>query len=116
MKHVLKYALEMHAPTVVREYTVTQNDTIEFVITLSQGGESIDMTGVTPSLAVKRRDGVTTALPGSVSGNTVTFTLGSTETAKPGTVYAAVQLYGADGRVSSLPFTFQVKADLTAAG
>lgn len=116
MKHVLKYALELHAPTVVREYTVTQNDSIEFVITLSQGGEPIDLTGVTPSLAVKRRDGVVTALPGTANGNTVTFALGSTETAKPGTVYAAVQLYGADGRVSSLPFSFQVKGDLTAAG
>lgn len=116
MKHVVKYALELHAPTVVREQTVTQNDAIEFVFTLLKGGEPIDMTGVTPSLAVKRRDGVTTALPGTVSGNTVTFALGSTETAKPGTVYAAVQLYGADGRVSSLPFSFQVKGDLTAAG
>lgn len=116
MKHVVKYALEMHAPTVVREQTVTQNDAIEFVVTLLKGGEPIDMTGVTPSLAVKRRDGVTTALPGTVVGNTVTFALGSTETAKPGPVYAAVQLYGADGRVSSLPFSFQVKGDLTATG
>lgn len=70
--------------------------------------------GATPSLAVVRLDKAATTLPGTVSGNVLTFNLGTTETAIEGRTEAAVQLYDPDGRVSSMPFHFVVKRDLSA--
>lgn len=116
LKNIYTFTLDTQRKNVVPELYVTQNDDIRFVINLMQNGQEMIVSGATPSLAVERLDRQTTVLPGTVSGNAVTFDLGTTETAVEGRTKAVVQLYDPDGRVSSMPFHFVVSDDPSAAG
>ena len=98
----------------VEEPQVTQNDNIAFVLRLTDDGIDKPIEGVsTYTLASLRADGQSVLTVGTLTGpNEVTFELGSTEVSVPGRVKAAIQLYDADGRVSSIPFTYEVTKDL----
>lgn len=98
----------------VEEPQVTQNDDIAFVLRLTDDGSDMAIEGVsTYTLASSRPDGQSVVTVGVLTGpNEVTFELGSTEVSVPGRVKAAIQLYDMNGRVSSIPFTYEVKKDL----
>lgn len=98
----------------VEEPQVTQNDDVAFVLRLTDDGIDMSIEGVsTYTLASLRADGQSVLTVGTLTGpNEVTFELGSTEVSVPGRVKAAIQLYDVDGRVSSIPFTYEVTKDL----
>lgn len=98
----------------VEEPQVTQNDDIAFVLRLTDDGSDMPIEDVsTYTLASSRPDGQSVVTVGVLTGpSEVTFELGSTEVSVPGRVKAAIQLYDVDGRVSSIPFTYEVKKDL----
>jgi len=98
----------------VEEPQVTQNDSVKFVLRLTDDGVDYPLTGVsTYTLASLRPDGQSVLTVGTLTGvNEITFELGTTEVSVPGNVKAAIQLYDADGRVSSIPFTYEVTKDI----
>lgn len=98
----------------VKAPEIVQNDTVRFVIELTDNGAPYDLSGVaTVSIASERPDGGVVVTPGTVSGNTVTFDLGTNEAMSPGKVKATVQLYDTDGRVSTVTFDYFVRKDPT---
>ena len=98
----------------VEEPQVTQNDSVKFVLRVTDDGADYGMADAsTYTLASLRPDGQSVLTIGSLTApNEVTFELGSTEVSVPGRVRAAIQLYDADGRVSSIPFTYEVTKDI----
>ncbi|MEK4085144.1 glycosyl hydrolase family 28-related protein [Psychrobacillus sp. FSL K6-1415] len=98
----------------VEEPQVTQSDDIAFVLRLTDDGSDMAIEDVsTYTLASLRPDGQSVVTVGTLTGpSEVTFELGSTEVSVPGRVKAAIQLYNAEGRVSSIPFTYEVNKDL----
>lgn len=98
----------------VEEPQVTQNDSVKFVLRVTDDGADYGMANAsTYTLASLRPDGQSVLTIGSLTApNEVTFELGSTEVSVPGRVKAAIQLYDAEGRVSSIPFTYEVTKDI----
>lgn len=96
------------------EPTVTQNDEITFILQVTDDGEPFDLTEVsTFTLVSMRPDKQSIQTLGIKTGaNEATFNLGTSELAVPGRISAAIQLYDADGRVSSIPFSYRVLPDL----
>ena len=97
----------------INEPLVTQNDEVKFILNVYDDGMEFDLSSVsTFTLASVRPDKVSVMTLGELTEtNQVTFELGSTELLVPGTVEAAIQLYDADGRISTLPFTYKVLKD-----
>lgn len=97
----------------VDEPKVTQNDAVTFVLRMTDDGVDYPLVGVsTYTLASLRPDNQSVLTVGALTApNEITFELGSTEVSVPGNVKAAIQLYDADGRVSSMPFTYEVSKD-----
>lgn len=97
------------------ERRVTANDSTTFIVNLTNEGMPVDLTNVTTvSLANTRLDQTSIVTPGTKTGpNQVTFNLGQNETKVSGRVTAIVQLYDAEGRVSSLAFNYTVVKDPT---
>lgn len=97
----------------INEPVITQNDEITFILNVYDDGMEFDLSGVsTSTLVSERQDKQSVMTLGSITGtNQITFALGSTEISKVGKVDAAIQLYDADGRVSTLPFTYKVLKD-----
>lgn len=110
--------VDIKKPSPLTERKVTANDNITFVVNVLDDGKPFDLVDVTTaSLANVRLDGVTIITPGTkTEGNQVTFALGTNETAVKGRVNAIVQLYDADGRVSTLSFYYSVQTDPTGNG
>lgn len=98
----------------VDEPKVTQNDAVTFVLRMTDDGVDYPLAGVsTYTLASLRPDGQSVLSVGTLTDtNEITFELGSTEISVPGNVKAAIQLYDVDGRVSSIPFTYEVTKDI----
>lgn len=98
----------------VDEPKVTQNDAVTFVLRMTDDGVDYPLTGVsTYTLASLRPDGQSVLTVGTLTApNEITFELGSTEVSVPGNVKAAIQMYDVDGRVSSIPFTYEVTKDI----
>lgn len=98
----------------VDEPKVTQNDAVTFVLRMTDDGVDYPLVGVsTYTLASLRPDGQSVLTVGTLTApNEITFELGSTEVSVPGNVKAAIQLYDVDGRVSSMPFTYEVTKDI----
>ncbi|MEK4715224.1 BppU family phage baseplate upper protein [Sporosarcina sp. FSL K6-5500] len=96
---------------------VTKGDSaIQFVVKIQRNGQDDALLdGTIYTLSNLRLDGVAVLSPtGIVTGeNEVTFLLGTTETEVVGTVRASVQMYHADGRVSTISFTYNVMRDLS---
>lgn len=97
----------------VDEPKVTQNDAVTFVLRMTDDGVDYPLAGVsTYTLATLRPDGQSVLTVGTLTApNEITFELGTTEVSVPGNVKAAIQLYDAEGRVSSIPFTYEVSKD-----
>ena len=108
--------VDLKQKTYLNEPLVTQNDDVTFIVRVSDDGqEFMDLnTYSTFTMASIRSDNqpVLTNSTG-INGNEITFSLGSTEIAVPGRVEAAIQLYDANGRISSIPFSFMVIKDKT---
>jgi hypothetical protein len=97
----------------INEPIVTQNDDVTFILNVYDDGQEFALSSVsTFTLASVRPDKASVMTLGELTGsNQVTFPLSSTELLVPGTVDATIQLYDADGRVSTLPFTYKVLKD-----
>lgn len=97
---------------------VVQNDSVVFVVNITEDGLPKDLTNVASySIAHTRPDNIVVATLGSKTGsNQATFKLGATELLVPGRVSAMLQLYDAEGRVSSSSLTYTVVKDPTGSG
>lgn len=97
----------------INEPVVTQNDDVTFILNVFDDGMEYDFTTVSTSTLVSvRPDRQSVMTLGTKTGNNqINFALGSTELSKVGKINAVIQLYGVDGRVSTLPFTYQVLKD-----
>lgn len=98
--------------------TVTQNDTIRFEMTVTDGGTALTTAQLaeltTTTLASTRPDGQVVVRKGRVAGSVIVFEFGNVETAVAGKVDAVVQIYTADrSRVSTISFKYEVVADPT---
>lgn len=96
------------------EPTVTQGDSVTFVMRVTDNGAGVDLGDYTSyTLTSVRPDGLAVLVNGIEIGNSqVEFKLGTLELDKVGTVSASIQLYEG-GRVSSIPFTYKVLKDLS---
>jgi len=93
---------------------VTQNDSVVFILSVTENGIPFDLTDATTvSLTHTRYDGTVVVTMGTRLDNKATFILNAGETSVAGEVTAKAQFYDADGRVSTLKFTYQVGADPT---
>lgn len=99
--------------TYINEPVVTQNDNIIFVVEVYDDGIPFDLSSISTFTLVSDRPGLQPVQTvGAKTGtNEITFEFGSNETEKPGKINATIQLYDVDGRISTVPFTYQVRKD-----
>lgn len=118
MKNVFQIKADIKGSKMATSPFITQNDAVRFEVSLFDGDKEIDLSSVTTStLASTRGDKETVVVEGEKTGvNKVTFNIGTAETKLTGEVNAVVQLYGADGRVSTVRFIYKVTSDPTGAG
>ena len=118
LQNTFTFDVDLKKITYLNEPTVMQNDDITFVVVIKDDDLDFPLTDVTNvSLANKRLDGITIVTVGTITGtNEVTFNLGTTETEVAGRVDATVQLYDANGRVSTITFSYKVVSDPTGNG
>lgn len=100
----------------INEPVIKQNDSVVFIINLTDDGAPMDLTGVVDySIATKRGDGVGVIGVGDKTGDSqVTFNLLREATMRTGRANHTVQLYSADERVSSFTFPMIVEKDPSA--
>lgn len=113
MKNVYKIDADIKGSKRITAPFITQNDAVSFVVSVFDGGKEVDLSDVaTFTLASTRLDKEVVVVAGEHTGvNTVTFDIGTEETKYTGVVKAVVQLYGADGRVSTVSFSYSVTVD-----
>ncbi len=118
MRNILHVEADIKGKRRVPAYTVTQNDSVSIIVTVLDGGSPVSLDEVSKmTIACTRRDGTVVVKDGTQTGpNEVTFELGTTEIEQTGKVDAVVQLYLADGRVSTIKFAFNVTKDPTGEG
>lgn len=118
MKNVYKIDADIKGSKRITAPFITQNDAVSFVVSVFDGGKEVDLSEVTEfTLASTRLDKTTVVVEGVQTGvNTVTFDIGTEETKYTGVVKAVVQLYGEDGRISTVSFAYSVSADPTGDG
>ena len=113
IQNIFDINVDLKQPTVVKTPIITKNDTVVFNIHVYDDGKVFDVSSATLfSIFSKRPDGQVIGKSGTVVGqNTIQFPLGTSETSVPGTVSATIQIYDANGRVSTFPFYYQVLDD-----
>lgn len=113
MKNVYKIDADIKGSKRITAPFITQNDAVSFVVSVFDGGKEVDLSDVTVfTLASTRLDKEVVVVAGEQTGvNEVTFDIGTEETKFTGVVRAVVQLYGEDGRVSTVSFSYGVTAD-----
>lgn len=117
LQNVFNILVDLKKVMSVNKPLVTQNDSVVFILEVMEDGVAFDLTGTTTvSLAHTRRDGTVVVTQGTKAGNKATFALGTNETAVPGGVLAKAQFYDANGRISTLSFSYQVGMDPTGEG
>lgn len=121
LKNVITLNVDIKKGGKVIEPTVVQNDSVRFIIVVQDGGKPLSAGQLseikTVTLANVRPDRQTIVTEGTLLGDDqFIFDIGSTETDKTGKVRAMVQMYDANGRVSSLTFSYTVVADPTGQG
>lgn len=107
--------VDMQTDNWINEPVVIQNDSVTFVIRVTNDGEPYNLDwAATHTLVTKVKSNVPSAMSlGTVTAdNELTVNLGSSEVKHVGKARSMIQLYGNDGRVSSLEFTFVVKEDI----
>lgn len=110
--------LDTQKVTKSQNIKVTQSDSaVQFVVKVQRNGKDDALpAGTVYTLTSLRLDGIAVLSPepGVVTAdNEITFKLGTTETEIMGSVRASVQMYQADGRVSTLAFMYTVLRDLS---
>lgn len=97
----------------IEEPVVTQNDDITFIVEVYDDEIPFDLTGIATVTMVSERVGAPPVLTnGTKTGiNQMTFVFGSNETSKTGKINTTIQIYDAEGRVSTVPFTYRVRKD-----
>jgi hypothetical protein len=113
LQNVFEVDLDIKQKTAIKMPTVTQNDTVVFVCRIFDDGRIYNIqSGTTFTMTATRPDKVTVITEGSVTDeNIVEFTLGTTELAVAGKVNTVVQVYDAEGRISTIPFGYYVLND-----
>lgn len=117
-KNVIDLTVDIKHKLHREEPVVRQNDSLVFEMVLKDDNVPFVIEeGTTATLATLLPDGSVVVVPSkSVDLNTVVFHLGTTETSQVGRIVSVVQLYSADGRVSSMEFSYRVVRDFTNAG
>ncbi|MEC5422132.1 glycosyl hydrolase family 28-related protein [Virgibacillus sp. C22-A2] len=96
---------------------VVQNDSIRFVINITDDGKPLEEQSITyVSLASVRQGGTTVVTSGTLEDSKAIFDLGTSETERVGKVTAMVQLYDEENRISTVQFSYNVIKDPTGAG
>lgn len=117
MQNIFNILVDLKVIRSIDQPLVTQNDSVVFILEVMENGVAFDLTNTTTvSLAHSRRDGTVVVTQGTKVGNKATFELGTNETSVPGGVTAKAQFYDANGRVSTLSFSYQVGLDPTGSG
>jgi hypothetical protein len=113
LQNVFEVDLDIKQKTAIKMPTVTQNDTVVFVCRIFDDGRIYNIqSGATFTMTATRPDKVTVITEGAVTDeNIVEFTLGTTELAVAGKVNTVVQVYDAEGRISTIPFGYYVLND-----
>jgi hypothetical protein len=113
LQNVFEVDLDIKQKTAIKMPTVTQNDTVVFVCRIFDDGRIYNIqSGTTFTMTATRPDKVTVITEGTVTDeNIVEFTLGTTELAVAGKVNTVVQVYDAEGRISTIPFGYYVLND-----
>jgi hypothetical protein len=113
IQNVFDINVDLKQPTVIKTPIITKSDTVVFNIHVYDDGKVFDVSSAEQfSIFSKRPDGQVIGKSGTVSGqNTIQFPLGTSETSVPGIVSATIQIYDANGRVSTFPFYYQVLDD-----
>lgn len=115
MKNTFHLDVDIKNKSYIDEPVVTQNDDVSFILSITDDGLVYDLKDyISFAMASKRPDGQSVLSSGvKTNDNEITFNLGSTEVESVGRVDVAIQLYASDGRISSIPFTYQVIKDLS---
>jgi hypothetical protein len=105
--------LDIKDTNYISEPNVTSNDTIRFIINITDEGLPFDLTGSTIfTIASTRPDGQVILKAGEKTGaSQLTFNLGAPSTTIPGRVNTKIQMYDPSGRVSAIDFSYMVTAD-----
>ncbi|WP_342513169.1 glycosyl hydrolase family 28-related protein [Sporosarcina sp. FSL K6-1522] len=107
--------VDMRRTNPVETINLTQNDRgIFFIVKMQKNGKNEPLPSEsTYTLTSLRPDGLAVLSEGELKGrNKLVFKIGTAELAVVGTVFASVQRHQADGRISSLPFSYNVVEDL----
>lgn len=117
MQNTFNVLVDLKVVKSVPQPLVTQNDSVVFILEVMENGVPFDLNDTTTvTLAHTRKDQSVVVTQGTKAGNKATFALGTNETSITGAVAAKAQFYDANGRVSSLSFTYQVGVDPTGRG
>lgn len=115
IENVFEIDVDIKQKTAIRTPTVTQNDAVVFIFRIFDEGRIYNIqSGSTFTMTSTRPDKQAVMTVGTIAGeNIVQFELGTTEIAVVGKVETVIQVYDADGRVSTIPFSFNVLNDPT---
>jgi hypothetical protein len=113
LQNIFEIDLDIKQKTAIKTTTVTQNDAVVFIFRIFDEGRIYDIqSGTTFTMTSTRPDNQTVMTVGKVTGeNIVQFELGTTELEVVGKVESVIQIYDADGRVSTIPFSYKVLND-----
>ncbi|PAE21958.1 hypothetical protein CHH80_03415 [Bacillus sp. 7504-2] len=113
LQNVFEIDVDIKSKTAIRTPTVTQNDAVVFIFRVFDEGRIYNIEdGSTFTMTSTRPDKQAVITVGEVTGiNTIRFKLGTTELEVKGKVEAVIQVYDADGRVSTIPFRYEVLSD-----
>jgi hypothetical protein len=113
LQNIFEIDVDIKQKTAIKTTTVTQNDAVVFIFRIFDEGRIYNIqSGTTFTMTATRPDKVTVITEGTVTDeNIVDFTLGTTELAVAGKVNTVVQVYDAEGRISTIPFGYYVLND-----
>lgn len=105
--------VDIKQKTAIKQPTVTQNDAVVFNFRVFDDGRIYNIqSGTTFTMITTRKGKPPVMTEGQATGeNTVQFKLGTTELEVVGYVEAVIQVYDAEGRVSTIPFKYEVLND-----
>lgn len=113
LQNVFELDIDIKQKTAIKIPSVTQNDSVIFLFRILDDGRILNIqSGAAFTLMTIRPDRRTIITGGEfINDNVVKFALGTTEQEVPGIMQAVVQVYDKDGRISSIPFRYDVAKD-----
>ncbi|MGM0904265.1 MAG: BppU family phage baseplate upper protein [Bacillota bacterium] len=114
MRNEFVFDVDLKRKKLIAEPTVTQHDDLRFIVRIFDNAQAyVIPADTTLRLVGQRKDKKSYFVDGVKSGeNEVTFDLAKEQVSVVGKVYVAIQITNSNGRVSSLPFTFEVIKDI----